>query len=503
MKKFFVNIFIVTITFFVMSLFHLGHASAASLTLNGGCSVDNAILSANNNADTGGCVGSGVYGDDTINVPAGTWNISTNVVSEGNLTVVGAGMGESIIDAGDNYAGIICENSGAGLLSLNVIGLTIQNTASSSGAFPLGAGNCNLTVSNTEILGGQDDANIIFQLMQDGVTAELNISQVYIHDTLGAGVVVLVEGDGVANQANVEIDNLTVDRAFGPNMYLGGVGISVGNKNVASTHTVNVRMRNSTLTGNGLNPSLGISGLVESEVSGNNDVINMTLENNTIVNHSIDGGFPAAGILAGASTISGATANVAITTQNVITANNVTDSVQTSCAAVGLGSGGTEIASITSLGNNLSDDASCGFTSMGDQENLAGLIGTLGLLQDNGGAVPTMALLANSPAIDAGATISGIAFDQRGVTRPQCASYDAGAYEYDGVCPAAITTTPPASSSSTTGDSDGLADTGDSVLTYRVVIVGLVLVGFGLIVITRLKLQPQQQQKSTILRSDL
>ncbi len=64
-------------------------------------------------------------------------------------------------------------------------------------------------------------------------------------------------------------------------------------------------------------------------------------------------------------------------------------------------------------------------------------------LQDNGGPTPTMALLAGSPAIDAGnntacaaAPVSNL--DQRGMTRPVDGNFDAtatcdiGAYEYQG-----------------------------------------------------------------------
>jgi predicted outer membrane repeat protein/parallel beta-helix repeat protein len=55
----------------------------------------------------------------------------------------------------------------------------------------------------------------------------------------------------------------------------------------------------------------------------------------------------------------------------------------------------------------------------------------LGPLQDNGGFTQTMALGASSPAIDSGDDTNCPATDQRGVTRPQGAACDIGAYEYE------------------------------------------------------------------------
>jgi len=85
--------------------------------------------------------------------------------------------------------------------------------------------------------------------------------------------------------------------------------------------------------------------------------------------------------------------------------------------------------------NNLVEDGSCSAALTGDPN--------LGPLQDNGGPTPTMALLSGSPAIDSGDdTVCAASpvnnLDQRGVTRPQSAHCDIGAYE------AEITNTAPA-----------------------------------------------------------
>ena len=81
---------------------------------------------------------------------------------------------------------------------------------------------------------------------------------------------------------------------------------------------------------------------------------------------------------------------------------------------------------MTTNGHNLDSDGSCTFTAPGD---LPGTDPRLGPLQDNGGPTPTMALLAGSPAIDAGDDSSCPAVDQRGITR-HGAHCDIGAFEF-------------------------------------------------------------------------
>lgn len=59
----------------------------------------------------------------------------------------------------------------------------------------------------------------------------------------------------------------------------------------------------------------------------------------------------------------------------------------------------------------------------------------LGPLEDNGGPTMTHALLANSPAIDAGDCAGGtVVVDQRGTARPQGSACDIGSFEREAVC---------------------------------------------------------------------
>ena len=83
---------------------------------------------------------------------------------------------------------------------------------------------------------------------------------------------------------------------------------------------------------------------------------------------------------------------------------------------------------IISLGYNLDSDGTCNLIEASD---LPSTIPELGPLQDNGGPTWTQALLAWSPAIDAGTCNDDLyPTDQRGITRPQGLDCDIGAYEY-------------------------------------------------------------------------
>jgi predicted outer membrane repeat protein len=101
----------------------------------------------------------------------------------------------------------------------------------------------------------------------------------------------------------------------------------------------------------------------------------------------------------------GAVGTAVVNVKNSIVSSNTTDN----CSAVGGGA-------ITSLGNNLDSADSCGFAQSTDQKSTDPLLVPL---QDYNGQTDTHALLAGSPAIDAGDDTACPATDQRGEPRPE------------------------------------------------------------------------------------
>src|SRR5258706_8142366 len=86
---------------------------------------------------------------------------------------------------------------------------------------------------------------------------------------------------------------------------------------------------------------------------------------------------------------------------------------------------------ITSLGYNMSSDASCPFTQATDLNSTDAMLGPLA---DNGGPTDTQAPGAFSPAIDRVSVADcSVAADQRGVARPQGGACDVGAAESSAV----------------------------------------------------------------------
>ncbi len=232
---------------------------------------------------------------------------------------------------------------------------------------------------------------------------------------------ILNRDGGTVTLTNSTVSNNTSNSGNG-----GGINNNSSNSTVILTNSI--VSGNSASTGGGIynNGTLTID---NSTISGNTATFGggienyglLTLSNSTVSNNSAS--IYPGGIFFGFGTSGSATL------KNTIIAGNFGFSGFPDC------SGGT----LNSQGYNIIKDAGdCAIT--GDTTgNLIGIDPMLGPLQNNGGATFTQALLAGSPAVDAGNPTGCtdqnnnlLATDQRGISRPQGARCDIGAFELEG-----------------------------------------------------------------------
>jgi hypothetical protein len=197
-------------------------------------------------------------------------------------------------------------------------------------------------------------------------------------------------GGGLFNAGIATVVNTTVS---GNTSYIGG-GIESGGGGILNYLDAQLTLINSTVSGNTA-PDNGAGGI------GNSGAL--TLIHNTVSRN------------VGRDIMDGLYSSIS----SIQFANNL---VEGSCF-VSYG--------ISSSGHNIeSPGDTCGFDDSTDQVNVPSVDLLLGPLRDNGGATMTHALLPGSVAIDViPEAMCAVDEDQRGVTRPQGAGCDAGAFE--------------------------------------------------------------------------
>jgi CSLREA domain-containing protein len=376
----------------VVSVVQVTPVYAASIVVNsnedtdtvnindGKCTLREAIIAANSNLTRGGCI-AGSVGADTISFAS---NYTITVGSQlpfitTAMTITGKGATNTIIQAA-------ATPETATWRVFQVTGPTQAEPHS-----PLG------------------------DLTLDGVTVRHGNCE---GSCTSAGGIDPNSGGGIYNGGTLTVKNSSIS----DNVAVGGGGIYNGGTLIVNTSTIsgnttsfsdgagilnfrgNVTVTNSTFAGNFAYED-GAGAIVN--LHGNVTVTNSTISGNQ--------GFGAGGIF---------NDGIAIL-KNTIVANNA---------------GGNCAGAIVDGGNNLqfgggvADSCGWGHSSSGSLSNADPL---LGMLANNGGPTQTMKLLAGSPAIDTGdatacstSPVNGV--DQRGMTRPQGAGCDIGAYEYNG-----------------------------------------------------------------------
>jgi len=249
---------------------------------------------------------------------------------------------------------------------------------------------------------------------------------------------------------NVNIEQLAIEHARPTGGSGGGVALYGGAARLDGV-TVNDDSASTNVDGGGIYSGLHTSLTIESSTISNNVGYNgaglyldgtTTIENSTIsANIAGNSGDPGDGgalqnngaLMLLNDTIAdnegGGGAGVwggGVTAKNTIVADNRTFSAATdNCEEP-----------FAATGPNLENGSECEFAKHG---GIGKTEPKLGALANNGGETETMALLTGSPAIDAGTNEGCPATDQRGVKRPQGASCDIGAYEFQTIADMGVT----------------------------------------------------------------
>ncbi len=341
--------------------------------LPGDCSLRESLISADNNP-----------GPDSITLPSGTYSLTIPGADEsagaagdlnvnGALTLTGAGAGTTVIDGGGNdrvfFVGAAAD--------LNLSGVIIrggQTAANGGGILNVGT----LTVrdsvfhNNTAESGGA--------IASGTGNGRLIVDRVTIRDnSSGAGGGLFLADPG--SEATITNSTISDNDA---SIYSGGIHIQ---------SEADATLTNVTISGN-TSPAPAV-GYVTSGAD-------VTLTNVTVADN------------VSTSPLPGAIANYA----NLTLRNTIIQDAGSDCFGDG---------TFQSLGHNLTSDIGCNLTSPGDLPSTDAMLGPLA---DNGGPTETRALLAGSPAIDAGDAAACPFTDQRGYGRVDAC--DIGAFEFGG-----------------------------------------------------------------------
>ena len=352
----------------------------------------------NNTADDGG--GAGTFGSDgDVTITGSTFSDNTSD-GEGGAIYLESGVTDVSI-SGSTFSGNDSSSSGGAIYATNGGSLTVTsssfsgNTSDNGGGAIYAANDGSLTVASSTFSGNVSDSwGGALYLGTDG-------QEITVNDSLFADNVAVSGGGALdfdANNQIVTINNSTVvgNTSNGDGVEGGGIWKDQGG---SLTITMSTITENSAAKGGGI--------FFQAPEAGQADL--------TIIGT----------ILAGNTATGGAADDLNTDDKPFSPAATISDSVL-----------GVVDADITVTASNNIDATAPGFV--------------LGLdaLADNGGATETMALLAGSPAIDAGPapvpTFTGNGFDQRGTpyVRVYNSQSDIGAFELQpDPTPATTTTT--------------------------------------------------------------
>ena len=349
-------------------------------------------------------VAAGPAGAAVLKVTTTDDGIDANLGDSACVTAAGACSLRAAVQTANALAGADQIILPAGIYALTLA--TFQEDAASSGDLDVAPGELVVTGAGaaTTIVDGK-----LFDRVFDVLPgASLNASGLTIRNgRAGDGF----GGGGVLNRGSLALTYVAVT---GSRSSTGGGGIF---NNAASATLANV-----TLSGNS---AISHGGAIWN-FGGQASLTNVTISGNI------------AGSTAGAVRNDGTSGAVSLT--NVTVAGNSSNTINAALVNNG-GAGGITVRSsilsgapgescfgpIASAGFNIDNGGSCKLGGPGDKPGTDPLLAPLA---ENGGPVPTQALLQGSPAIDAGDPGGCPGSDARNVPRPQGAGCDVGAFEY-------------------------------------------------------------------------
>ena len=400
---------------------------------SGAGSLRQAIIDANN-----------TVGTDTINLPSGTYTLlgpnGEDAAASGDLDIT-----DDVIIAGAGAATTIVDGNGIdrvfhthGTSDVTIGGITIQDGASAGGAGVRVDDSSILNLNNAIVSNnaGADEGggfHVHGTLNLDGVLLSNNSANrgggIYFHGADGGSLTNVTisghtvsggNGGGIWNDSTITVTSSTIN---GNSAVSGGGIYNEGTIDISSS-TVNGNMAD---TGAGIYNDTSSTSLTftNATVSGNTATSaggglytekSVTMVNSTFTLNSADSG---GGIRTqtGAGTVD--LLNTIVAGNTAISANPDLQGNFTTSGfnLIGDGTGQSDLV------NGVSNDQ----VGSGGSPINAMLVA----LADNGGLTQTHALLAGSPARNAGTAAGAPAVDQRGVTRD--ATPDIGAFELSGL----------------------------------------------------------------------
>jgi len=378
-------------------------------------------------------------GADTITLPAGTYTLTLGSALSVNTPVIlnGSGAASTIIQASTcdpittpggctPATTSVIFISALGSLTLNDV--TIQN--GNSGSDGGGIRNTgSLTINNSIIKnnktalngGGISISSSLYATQINNTTFENNTS-----GNSGGHIFVNLQSAGTS---------LVTNSTFSKGQAVNGGAIA----NFAGTiQTSNINISNSTFINNSSSQN---GGAVFTSASNSGSKAQTLLINSTVAYNTAAG--RGGGVAVNNNNNGGPQAT--ITMKNSLIYGNSASVTNPNCDAINVGS--TLVGNANNLFPASGDFCPTGASDITTSAAFNTIVSSLG---SNGGLTQTMELPAGSPAIDAGnaatcaaAPVSGK--DQRGVTRPQGAGCDIGAFETGPIIPVVTASNPSAS----------------------------------------------------------